>query len=102
MQVIFVSIDPERDKPEMLAKYMAYFSKEFTAVTGFDSNLQDFSRQFAAAYIKEAATTPGDYLMSHTSSIFLVDPQMRIIAAFSPPHHAETITSQYLKILELF
>jgi len=102
MQVVFVSIDPERDKPEMLAKYISYFSQEFTAVTGFDKNLIDFSRQFSAAYIKEAASTPGDYLMSHTSSIFLVDPQMRIVASFSPPHQAETIIDQYQKIHELF
>lgn len=102
MQVIFVSIDPDRDKPEMLAKYVAYFNKDFIAVTGSADDLLQFSRQFAAAYIKEKSNTSGDYLISHTSSIFLVDPNIRIIASFSPPHNAETISDLYLKIHDMF
>lgn len=101
-QVVFVSIDPERDKPKKLVEYIKYFNKEFIAVTGRDDNLVKFSRQFSAAYIKEASDTPENYLMSHTSSIFLVTPKMNIVASFSPPHSAETITSQYIKIHEMF
>lgn len=101
-QVVFVSIDPERDKPKKLAEYIEYFNKEFIAVTGEADNLDKFSRQFSAAYIKEASETPGDYVMSHTSSIFLVTPKMNIVASFSPPHSAETIASQYLKIHGMF
>ena len=102
LQVVFVSVDPARDKPETLAEYTAYFNKEFIAVTGFTDNLLGFSKQFAAGYRKEKADTQGNYLISHTSSIFLVDPKTRIVAAFAPPHYAETITSQYLKIHDLF
>lgn len=102
MQVIFVSVDPDRDKPEVLARYMEYFGREFTGVTGFPNELFNFSRQFGAAYIKEAKSASGDYLISHTSWIFLVDPQARIVASFSPPHNPQTITSQYKKIHELF
>ena len=60
------------------------------------------AKQFGAAYIKEAETEPGNYLVSHTSSIFLVDPQARIVASFSPPHGAEIISEQYIKIHDLF
>ena len=102
MQVIFVSVDPERDTPEILKKYTAYFNKEFIAVTGLADNILKFSKQFAAAYIKEPKKKSGEYLVSHTSSIFLVDPQMRIVASFSPPHYTDTITSQYLKIHKMF
>ena len=102
IQVIFVSIDPERDKPEDLKKYITYFNKEFIAITGHTDKLNNFTRQFSAAYFKEASDNTDDYLMSHTSSIFLVDPKMRIIASFSPPHDVETITSQYLKIHNMY
>jgi len=102
LQVIFVSVDPERDKPKALAKYTEYFNKEFISVTGTEDNLLSFSRQFAAAYIKQPTKIPGDYLVSHTSSIFLVDPKSRIVASFSPPHYTETIASQYLTINGLF
>lgn len=102
MQVIFVSVDPQRDKPETLKKYVAFFNPEFTAVTGYTDPLHDFSRQFGAAYINEATGNGDNYLLSHTSSIFLVDPHVRIVASFSPPHDVETITTQYLQIYELF
>lgn len=101
MQVIFVSVDPERDTPEILKKYTAYFNKKFIAVTGMTDNIFKFAKQFSAAYMKEPAKKSGDYLVSHTSSIFLVDPQMRIVASFSPPHYSSTITEQYLKIHEM-
>jgi protein SCO1/2 len=101
-QVVFVSIDPERDKPKKLAEYTEYFNKEFIAVTGLTDNLNRFTKQFSAAYIKEKTDASGNYLMGHTSSIFLVDPRMNIVASFSPPHSAETITSQYLKIHDMF
>jgi len=102
IQVIFVSVDPQRDKPEMLEKYMAFFNPKFTAVTGYADPLLNFSRQFGAAYIKEPTDTANNYLISHTSSIFLVDPKIRIVASFSPPHDAQRITAQYLKIHDLF
>ncbi|MCK4743828.1 MAG: SCO family protein [Sulfuriflexus sp.] len=97
-QVVFVSVDPERDSLEILKKYTAYFNPEFTAVTGTEDDLLNFSRQFSAAYVKEPAEEGSDYLISHTSSIFLVNPEMKIVASFSPPLDVETITSQYLQI----
>jgi len=102
IQVIFVSVDPQRDNPETLKKYIAFFNPKFTAVTGYADPLAKFSRQFGAAYINEATDASNNYLVSHTSSIFLVDPYARIVASFSPPHDVETITSQYLQIQALF
>ena len=97
-QVIFVSVDPERDTPKNLASYVSFFNKDFIAVTGHAEKLKAFAKQFSAAYIKEASDTPGNYLMSHTSSIFLVNPKAELVASFSPPLSVETITEQYLKI----
>ena len=102
LQVIFVSIDPERDTPKSLEQYITYFNKEFIAVTGSAENLASFAKQFSAAYFKEKSNTPGDYLMSHASSIFLVNPKLELTSSFSPPHSVETIAEQYLKIHNLF
>jgi len=100
-QVVFVSVDPERDSPKNLASYIAFFNSDFIAVTGPAENLMAFAKQFSAAYIKEACGMPGNYLMSHTSSIFLVNPKAEFVASFSPPHSVESITEQYLKIYDL-
>jgi len=101
-QIIFVSVDPERDTPGVLSSYMNYFGPLFTGITGFPNNVSDLARQFSAAYIKEKESSPGNYLVSHTSSIFLVDPQARIVASFSPPHSPEIITDLYRQIHALF
>lgn len=100
-QVIFVSVDPERDTPKGLASYVSFFNKDFNAVTGTSEDLMAFAKQFSAAYIKETPNTKGDYLMSHTSSIFLVNPKQELVASFSPPLSSETITEQYVKIHNL-
>lgn len=94
-QVVFVSVDPERDRPETLAGYLKYFNEGFVGVTGSKSAIDNLTRQFNAGYMKEAGTQPGEYLISHTSSIFLVAPDMQLIAAFAPPHDPNTIVAQY-------
>lgn len=100
-QVVFVSVDPERDTVKGLASYISFFNKDFTAVTSTSENILAFAKQFSAAYIKEAPTAPGEYLVSHASSIFLVNPKMEYVAAFSPPHSVETIAAQYMEIRSL-
>jgi protein SCO1/2 len=101
-QVIFVSVDPGRDTPDVLAGYMKYFSDEFLGLTGSQSDIDAVTAQFGAGYAREAETASGEYLISHTSSIFLVDPGVRLRAAFSPPHSAATIVDQFRQIRALF
>lgn len=98
----FISVDPQRDTPEVLRGYMSYFNKRFIGITGEKEQLDGFARLFGAGYVIEPERGPGDYLVSHTSSIFLVDPQKRLLAHFSPPHDAATIAEQFRKIKSLY
>ena len=102
IQVVFVSVDPQRDTPDVIEAYLKYFSEKFLGVTGSREGIDALVAQFGGAYIKEAETSAGQYLVSHTSSIFLVDPQGRLLAAFSPPHNAVTIAEQFRQIRSLF
>jgi protein SCO1/2 len=102
IQVVFVSVDPQRDTPEVIEGYLKYFNEAFVGITGTQQGIDDLSRQFGAGYMKEPDTTPGQYLVSHTSSIFLVDPQGRLLASFSPPHDPNTIVDQFQQIRALF
>ncbi len=102
VQVLFVSIDPQRDTPEKIAEYAGFFDKSFIAATGEESNLAAFSRQFGAGYVIEPETAPGLYNVTHTSAIFLVDPLLRLVATFSQPHYAVTIHRQFNKIRRYF
>jgi len=102
VSIIFVSVDPPRDTPEVLARYMAYFNEDFTGLTGEAGEIYDFARQFGVAYFREQERSRDEYLLSHTSSIFLVDPQARLLAAFSPPHDPAVIASLFTQIKDLF
>ncbi len=101
LQVVFVSLDPQRDSPEVLANYMEYFGEGFLGVTGTDREINGLVGQFGAGYVMEPAVIPGEYLISHTSSIFLVDPHLRLLAGFSPPHDPAIIVDQYRQIRAL-
>lgn len=100
-RVVFVSVDPQRDHPDKLAEYVAYFDKRFAAATGAVKGIDGLARQVGAGYQIEPEDESGNYLVSHTGSIFLVDPQARLLGAFSFPHDPKTITDQYLRIREL-
>ena len=101
-QVIFVSVDPDRDTQEKLASYMEFFNQEFIAITGTREEIDNLARQFNALYIIESETQPGFYLVSHTAAIFLVDPQARLVGSFSQPHYPSSINSLFRKIREYF
>ncbi len=103
-QVVFVSVDPERDTPEHIAKYVAYFNKDFIGVTGEVTEINKLALQNGAGYIK--GSSPNDdnsnYQISHTSTIFLINPKMELHAGFSQPHIAEVISEQYNLIRNLY
>ena len=102
MQVIFISVDPVRDSTERLASYVRHFHPSFIGATAGKGAIERLARQFGASYVIEAETAPGQYLVAHTSTIFLVDPSGRLVAGFSQPHYAATLLSQYRKIRAYF
>jgi protein SCO1/2 len=102
MQVVFVTVDPRRDTADVIDGYLKYFNEAFLGVTGAQQDIDSLARQFGAGYVTEPETAVGQYLVSHTSSIFLVDPRGRLLAAFSPPHDPNTIAEQFRQIRALF
>ena len=98
VQVVFVSVDPQRDKPEVLEKYLSYFHDDFIGITAEQEKTRVFADQFGAMFFKEQNMGPDNYLMAHASSIYLVGPGIEIVASFSPPHDPGTISSQFQAI----
>ncbi|MDH5484868.1 MAG: SCO family protein [Gammaproteobacteria bacterium] len=101
-QIVFVSVDSQRDKPEKLASYTRYFNKDFISITGDKSSIDEFTRQFSAAYFIENSTAADNYQISHTSSIFMINHEAKLIAAFSLPHDVDTLAEQYTMIRDLY
>ena len=102
VQVAFVSVDPARDTINRLREYIAYFNRSFIAATGDEKNIDAFSNQFGAGFVIEPETTNGNYNVIHTSAVFLVSPDGRLVASFSQPHYPATIFDQFRKIRQYF
>lgn len=101
IQGVFISVDPKRDTPESLKEYVSYFNDRFIGVTGSIAELDDFSRQMSALYTlhaNEAGESGDNYLVSHNSTVFLVDPQGRLYGRFPPPQTPQEIAEVFMKI----
>lgn len=97
--VILVSVDPGRDTPEVLARYVTHFDRSFTGVTGSPEALGVLTGELGVAVVVGPADAGGNYSVDHTAAIFLVDPDGRVAALFSGPHEAGTIARDYRRIV---
>ncbi len=78
LQVIFVSVDPARDTPEILKAYMANFDPSFIALRGSDEQTAQIAKDFKIYYKKVDGQTPTSYTMDHTAGDYIFDPQGRL------------------------
>lgn len=96
---LFISVDPGRDTPERLAQYVRFFNPDFLGATGEESQLRALAAQLGLLYVRvEGEDTAMGYLMDHSASILLVDPQGRLAAIFSAPQNAGRMASDFLRI----
>jgi len=98
LQFVFVSIDPERDTPERLAEFVPYFHPDFIGVTGAPGEIANLTRTIGVHHQKAAGETGPDYLMDHSISVMLVDPEHRLAAIFSKPEDPDAIANAFSKI----
>ena len=78
-----VSVDPERDTPEQLAQYLGYFDPSFIGMTGTVEDIQPVASQFGIFFEKHEGSENTNYLVDHTSSVTLIDPEGRVSMIFS-------------------
>jgi protein SCO1/2 len=97
--VTLVSVDPERDTPEVLARYVSHFDPSFTGVTGSPEEIESLTRGLGVAVMVGPADAEGNYSVDHTAALFLVDPDGRQAALFSGPHEAGTIARDFRRIV---
>ena len=80
-QVIFISIDPERDNPETLSEYLAFFNPRFIGITGDQSEIKKITSTMSVYYEKiEQNKDSNSYIMNHTASIFLTNDEGKLVA----------------------
>jgi len=97
-QYVFVSVDPQRDTPQRLAQYVAFFDRTFLGATGSDEALSGLTRQIGVAYAFPEGKKGNRYAVDHSSIVALFDPDARLHAVFTPPQEAQGIAEGFRKI----
>ena len=78
VQVLFVTLDPERDTPEVLAKYVPAFDPAFIGLIGDAAATQRAAKEFRIFYEKRPGNAPGAYTVDHSGQSYVIDPQGRL------------------------
>ncbi len=78
VQVLFVTIDPARDTPALLARYVPAFDPRFLGLWGDAEATERTAKEFKIVYEKVPGPTPGSYTMDHSAGSYVFDPQGRL------------------------
>ena len=70
LQILFITVDPERDKPEQLKQYLSLFDANVTGLTGSLNRVRSVLQQFGV-YAQKTDQGDGDYLYDHSAAVFL-------------------------------
>ena len=89
VQVVYVSVDPERDTAERLRAYTEQFDKTFLGLTGPRDQLEPVWKAYGVSVVRRdlPGSKPPTYLVHHSASVFLIDPtgRLRVMAPFGTP-----------------
>ena len=102
IQIVLISVDPKRDTPQKLATYAQAFGENVIGVTGEQSVITDVVNSFGAVYAFPQGTEINNYLVDHSSFIYLVAPDGRMVAQFPPPQQTSSMVSDFLTIQQSY
>lgn len=87
IQVLFVSVDPARDTPEMLKQFVPYFYPDFLGLLGTEAQVAQAARDFRVTYRRHETAGASGYLIDHTAGSYVLDPQgrLRLFLPFALP-----------------
>lgn len=101
---LFISVDPERDTPDRLAEYAALFHHRLIALTGTPEQIRAAASAYKVFYVKVhpegGATGKQDYLMDHSSQIYLMGPNAHYATHYASILSAEQIAADLAKRVE--
>lgn len=90
VNAVFITVDPERDTPKVLAEYLSSFDSHIVGLTGTPEQIAGVLKSFRV-YAKKSPGRDGDYAMDHSSVVYLLDKKGQFVGAFNldrPPAEA--------------
>lgn len=92
VQAVFISVDPQRDKPDLLAEYLKSFDPRFVGLTGSSAQISAAAKSFNVFYERHD-TDDGNYTYDHSSYLYLVDPGGKLVEALGSDRGSEQIAA---------
>jgi len=99
LQAFFVTVDPERDTPEVMKAYLSNFSDRVTGITGDPEKVAAMAKAFRI-YFKKVETEGGDYTMDHTASVMLLDRDGDFFGTISYEENPETAVAKLRRLIQ--
>ena len=100
VQVIFISIDPERDTFQKLKDYVPYFHPTFIGLTGSEAEIAALAKKYQTFYLKQKVESEAGYLMAHTDVVILVDQNGRYRGRYKSKYDLDKLTTDIRWLLE--
>lgn len=101
VQVLFVTVDPERDTVEVLKQYVPAFDKSFLGLRPADeAALEKITKDYKIYYKKVPGTTPGSYTMDHTAGSYVFDQEGRLRLYVKHEQGPETLAQDLKELLK--
>lgn len=99
VQGIMITVDPARDTPEVMGRYVKAFNPSFTGLSGSPEQLAKTAKSFRAFYARAAGATPDEYSMDHSSSFYILDQQGEARILLPGNASAQTIADDIRQLL---
>lgn len=101
-EVVFVSVDPQRDTPAAIKTYLEHFHDDFIGVTGERAAIDRLTGALGISYKLHEPDSNGDYAVDHSAAILLIDPRGRLRALWQPPHGRDVLAEEFRQIRQQF
>ncbi|MGD8788577.1 MAG: SCO family protein [Burkholderiales bacterium] len=100
VQVLFVTVDPQRDTPDVLRGYVTAFNPSFLGLTGTPEQIAKVAREFKIVYQQSPGSSPETYSVDHSAGTYIFDGKGRLRLFASYGQDSESISSDIEKLLE--
>jgi protein SCO1/2 len=90
---LFITVDPSRDTPAVMARYVHQFDSRIVGLTGSEQQIAVAAKAYRVYYQKETPKEGGAYTMDHSSFIYLMDPEGGLAALFGPQTNADELAA---------
>ena len=96
--IVFITVDPERDRPEEVGRYATLFETPVVGLTGSQAQIDRVKQQFGV-FSQKVPTPDGDYSVDHTATVFLLDRNGKFVATLSPEEGNDAAIAKLRRVI---